>query len=523
MGRPATSDRQSRVRLTVTILAGAILLAFWATDHAGPSRGAAWIRLGESAPARESRIGTVRHVHHAEAPARLVLDTVRPDGRVRLLWLEGRATQPLPRGAVVVNEDGQVLIVDDRLVVRWPRVRAGGRVLESAAAGPGGLWLTDVTGRLLLLDSAGQIRRERLGPYAHPTVSADSSGRHAWLTRSTRHFAFAWDSVPAPVAVAVGGCDTGHEVGTAVVPEHVLLTDLANAGHLAVDSATIYYAPFIRDEIMALRATGETLWVTHRELGQATGEPRFEVQRGRAVIDYHPVNLGLSLGPDGLLYALSTPGRTTDSSRLDVLDPRTGRLLRSARLGTALPTLAGDSEGRVYAINPDRLLRGTPPAERESFPEIDLPSLVGGRITSTSLRGRVVLVNVWASWCAPCRAEMPALDSLRQRLIDPGFMFITLNEDQRVEDARAFLRELGFQFPVALGRGTLQGKVHYPGLPYTVLLDREGAVVQRWSGFAGTAQIDQIEGLARRELARTGVVEGHGIGGHVSQHGSPHP
>jgi hypothetical protein len=56
------------------------------------------------------------------------------------------------------------------------------------------------------------------------------------------------------------------------------------------------------------------------------------VRDRRVVIDYHPVNLGIAMGTDGRLYVLSTPGFTTTESRLDVLDPSTGRLLRTALL-----------------------------------------------------------------------------------------------------------------------------------------------------------------------------------------------
>ena len=106
---------------------------------------------------------------------------------------------------------------------------------------------------------------------------------------------------------------------------------------------------------------------------------------------------------------------------------------------------------------------------------------------------------------------MPALDSLRQSITHPDFEFVTFNEDIRVRSAESFLDEFGFDFPVALGRGDLKSKYHYIGLPFTVLLDRDGRVVERWIGFAGEAQMQAIRSVITAELDREGtIVVDHG-------------
>ena len=108
-------------------------------------------------------------------------------------------------------------------------------------------------------------------------------------------------------------------------------------------------------------------------------------------------------------WLLSTPGFTTVRSRLDAFDPETGHLLRSAQLNTTLPTIGVDSDGRVYLLDATRLLTGVTPRERETFPRIVLATSGGDTVTTESFRGRVTLVNVWASWCTICHVEMPAL------------------------------------------------------------------------------------------------------------------
>ena len=140
---------------------------------------------------------------------------------------------------------------------------------------------------------------------------------------------------------------------------------------------------------------------------------------------------------------------------------------------------------------------------REEAPDFTLKSLDGGNLRLEEYRGQVVLINFWASWCAPCREEMPALDSLRRSIDDPDFLFVTMNEDVKVSEARAFIDEFGFDhLPVLLGKGKLRQRYHYYGLPLTVLVDREGRTVQRWIGFAGEEQIAGIRAVIKAELLR---------------------
>ncbi|MGQ0538805.1 MAG: redoxin family protein [Gemmatimonadaceae bacterium] len=464
---------------------------------------------GAAAP----RVDTVFGVLRITSPAaleRLLPDTSVPRERVRLLWLAGRAAQPTAGGTVVVDDASGVLEVGEKLRVRRRRLTLDGRAIASVAAAAGnGLWVTTAGGEVLRVDSSGTLvadaSQHSLG---YTSVGGDARGSRPWLVRSTSRFAFQLDS-GAPLLVRLDANGRGLDIGRPIVPAHALLTDLANAGSIAVSGDTAYYAPFIRDEVVALGGRGDTLWIASRGLPQSTSDPRFEVVRGRATINYHPVNLGVALGPDGALYALSTPGFTTAESRLDVFDRQSGRLLRSARLSTALPTIAVAADGRVYLLDALRLLTGVAPSEREALPPIALPLLAGGHMTLDAAAGRLTLVNVWASWCAPCRSEMPALDSLKQQLAEESrFLFVTMNEDVRPADARAFLAAYGFDFPVMLGGGRLQSRLHYPGLPYTILLDASGRIVQRWIGFTGPDQIDAIRTAIAAELTRMNAVQG---------------
>ncbi len=451
----------------------------------------------------ESVVGSLRYITRTGAPELLLPDSSFPHEPVRLLWLEGRGASPLADGrAVVLDGSGGAVRFDDRLRPSRLRLRLEGREPASIAGAEEGFWIVDGGGTVVRVDREGRVRTAVPGPFDYATVAASEQGR-AWLVRSAEQFAFRVPTADLPLLVAVGeGGEQAERIGSVRVPEHVLLAELAGAGHIAIDTDRIYYAPFIRDEVIAFSPSGDTLWVARRGLPQSTEDPRFEIGPEGPTIDYAPVNLGVAVGLNGLVYVLSVPGYTTSASRLDVFHPDSGTLLRTAHLDTPLPTLAVGKDGRLYALDPFRLLTGIAPRERAAFAPFELEHIGGGRMASDDLRGRVVLVNFWASWCAPCRHELPALDTLQQSIADPDFAFITMNEDVNVMNAADFLEEHRFDFPVLLGKGNLRTRYHYIGLPFTVLLDREGRVVQRWIGYAGEEQLSDIRSIIRSELER---------------------
>ena len=499
---------------SLVLSAGVALAATRLGGAEASDRGPIWITNPAATPAVERIEGDVRYVTNGAAGEILQVDSAPPVNPSRLMWFQGRVTQPLPDGgSVVLDGAGGIIRVDERLRLRRVRAHLEGRVPVSAAPdAAGGFWVTDATGQLNHVDSQGDIVVTVDAPFGDPKVRADASGSNVWLVRSHESWSYGLAQPGEPLLIrllADGG--TAEPVGTIRIPEHVLLAELANAGHLAVGDGVVYYAPFIRDEVLALSPAGDTLWVAERGLPQSVAEPKFVIEDGTPTIDYAPVNLGVTLGPDGLLYVLSVPGFTTQESRLDVFDPETGHLLRTTRLDGPDVTIAVDHEGRAYALDPFRLMTGVAPRERAEFNAFDLPTLDGGRLMLADLAGKVVLLNFWASWCAPCREEMPALDSLARSITHPDFAFVAMNDDIAASNARDFIGEYGFEFTVVLGSGKLGNQYHYVGLPYTVLLDRQGRVVQQWTGFAGAEQLQGIRTVAEAELLREGTGE---AGGH---------
>ena len=117
-------------------------------------------------------------------------------------------------------------------------------------------------------------------------------------------------------------------------------------------------------------------------------------------------------------------------------------------------------------------------------PEFAYASLTGETLSTASLRGNVVLINFWATWCLPCRVEMPALDAMHRRHADSGFVVVGLAVD-RVSTAQvlAFVRERGVQYPIAhVGPEAERAFGGVQGYPMSFLLDRTGRIRHRVIG-----------------------------------------
>jgi thiol-disulfide isomerase/thioredoxin len=110
-------------------------------------------------------------------------------------------------------------------------------------------------------------------------------------------------------------------------------------------------------------------------------------------------------------------------------------------------------------------------------PALRLPLAGGGEVRLDQYRGQVVLVNFWATWCGPCRAEMPAMERAYRTHGPHGFAVLAVDVQERDADVQAFLREVGATFPSALDTtGEASRAWRAVGLPTSFLIDRQGIV-----------------------------------------------
>jgi peroxiredoxin len=139
--------------------------------------------------------------------------------------------------------------------------------------------------------------------------------------------------------------------------------------------------------------------------------------------------------------------------------------------------------------------------EGQPAPDFALKSSSGKNLRLSEYRGDVVMINFWATWCGPCRQEMPLLDELYTRYQRVGFNLLGVNIDDDSNRAMQMVNELGVNFPVLFDAGKEVSKLYdVEAMPVTVLVDREGMVRHVHHGYKPGYEekyLDQIRSLLR--------------------------
>lgn len=146
-----------------------------------------------------------------------------------------------------------------------------------------------------------------------------------------------------------------------------------------------------------------------------------------------------------------------------------------------------------------------PPANavtiQDTAPDFTLKSLSGSNLRLEEYRGQVVLINFWASWCGPCRQEMPLLDRLHQRYVDTGFAVLGVNVEGAEKPARELIDKIPVSFPVLIDEGQLVSALYrLEAMPSTVVVDRDGVVRYIHRGYKPGDEAKYVEVV--KELIR---------------------
>lgn len=132
-------------------------------------------------------------------------------------------------------------------------------------------------------------------------------------------------------------------------------------------------------------------------------------------------------------------------------------------------------------ITPDTEL---PTSEQEQLDyNLALASIDGQQVHLSDFKGKVLFINIWATWCAPCIAEMPGIQSLYEEA-SSDVVFIMLSMDDSNEKAKKFIERKGFTFPVYLPASKVPEMLRAPSIPTTLVVNKEGKIVSKKVGMA---------------------------------------
>lgn len=132
------------------------------------------------------------------------------------------------------------------------------------------------------------------------------------------------------------------------------------------------------------------------------------------------------------------------------------------------------------------------PAEHALAPDFSLPNLSGGELNLSTYRGRVVLLDFWATWCVPCREEIPHFVDLQNQYRDQGLQIIGVSMDDSPDPALVFYKTLKMNYPVVMGNakiGELYGGVL--GLPIAFVIGRDGRIYAKHVGATSMPVIEK--------------------------------
>lgn len=174
--------------------------------------------------------------------------------------------------------------------------------------------------------------------------------------------------------------------------------------------------------------------------------------------------------------------------------PSPGRLIALMLIGFGLLAL-----GVSFLIVPGQL----PSASTQDFstvpvevnlpsPELNLTTLDGQPVSLSDYLGDVVLVNLWATWCPPCREEMPTLQAFYDEHRSDGFVLIAIDQGETLNEVNPFVDEFRLTFPVWLDPGSLAGReFNTMNLPSSYVIDRSGRIRLMWIGGISKNNLDK--------------------------------
>lgn len=141
----------------------------------------------------------------------------------------------------------------------------------------------------------------------------------------------------------------------------------------------------------------------------------------------------------------------------------------------------------VIQSAPEVVERGKP------APTFTSPSLAGSEIALADYAGDVIVVNFWATWCPPCKAEMPGINAFYEAYQDEGLVVLAVNAKENEATVRPFIEASGFSFPVLLDpAGSVVNQYQVRSFPTTIVVDRDGVVQYIHTGMISPEELEAV-------------------------------
>jgi cytochrome c biogenesis protein CcmG/thiol:disulfide interchange protein DsbE len=134
-------------------------------------------------------------------------------------------------------------------------------------------------------------------------------------------------------------------------------------------------------------------------------------------------------------------------------------------------------------------------------PGFDLDDAEGKSVNLSALKGRVVVVNFWATWCHGCQTEIPAFIEFEKKYDSRGLTIVGISlDDDGWKSVRPWIKEKGVNYPIVVGNSELSQKYGLVGMPLSVLVDRQGRIANSHAGVVDTTAFEQqIQALLRED------------------------
>jgi len=137
--------------------------------------------------------------------------------------------------------------------------------------------------------------------------------------------------------------------------------------------------------------------------------------------------------------------------------------------------------------------KGAQPAVGHPAPNFEMHLANGEKVTLNDLKGHPMIVNFWATWCPPCRREMPDLIKAYEAHKDEGLVVLEVNSAEAPVQVEAFIEQFGVTAPVVIdARNEVLGVYRTNGLPASFFIDKDGVIQAHWPGFLDAATLEEL-------------------------------